>query len=479
MREHLSKIRVNDVAAQAVEINKLGLSASKWISLLLLVVRIGVNVLAVLSNFRNQVINNEDEGSDRETEWISTSRDISVWSELGIMAFLVFVGLVLLVDLIYSLTRLTSSLRNHGSSSSDDERDQAAAKTVGGVVVAQGDVLSGQDETDWKDRAGEAAKFYVRVLLAVASFSLLQFIPSLQKLKDLPSRARTISRYVARKVSSDHNPLVRERRWSELSFGEALVLFIGFGILQTFLFALGVAALFVKLSQVQFIVETSLVDWSTAEFVSFIGFLNNLASITNIPEERASGALRVIFAGTDGRLDNLEWRALETWRNFFSYRVLVSHNLFYGIAILTQSSSRDLQSVLIAEKESEPIDLTSIKQVNAFDQAARINVFGRGSNAFAQKKSVDQDSEDYTYATADYAYEGDDAGDGDDADDGEGEDDEADEADEADEEYEEYDEDEDEDEDEEGDDDEDEEGDDDEDSNPKSKTKKGKSNVFN
>ncbi|KNC55421.1 uncharacterized protein AMSG_11083 [Thecamonas trahens ATCC 50062] len=367
MREHLSRIAINDVATQAVEIRRLKMSASKWISLILLAIRFLLNVSAVISNFYDQVFRNKGTESGAQSSSVSLSRTISVYAELGIMSALFVAFIVLVVDLVYSLFKVADQ-------AAESESEDARFEALGGVEVVAGKVV--QEKADFKDRAGSAAKNLVTTTSLIASMSLLQFMPSLQKLKDLPRQARAVSRYVAKKLRrGEPNPLVRRRRWTELSTVEATVLFMLFGFLQAILFIIALAALFVKLSQLQFTVEREVIDWSFSQILAYAGFLNNVASIVNVPHERLIGVLRVVFAGADGRLDNIEWNSLETFRSFFAYRVIMTHNLWYGFMLLTQLSARDLQTVLIAERETEVVDESKVEELNAFEAGQRINVF--------------------------------------------------------------------------------------------------------
>lgn len=118
-----------------------------------------------------------------------------------------------------------------------------------------------------------------------------------------------------------------------------------------------VAAFVLKLSQIAFVADKPLRQFSIPQWFTLMGFLNNMVSLHE-PKEIAKNALYTfIFAGADSNWQSDELQLLHNFETILYWHI-VSGSYSRGILIILALTPKDLQRLLV-----EDVDVTSRKDV--------------------------------------------------------------------------------------------------------------------
>jgi len=128
-------------------------------------------------------------------------------------------------------------------------------------------------------------------------------------------------------------------------------------IIIDFVFVLfSVLSFFLKLSQVAFVGEVDVVDFTIVQWVAFFGFLNNMISLYNPSTISSDAVMKFVFAGSDAKFTSDEHRIMTETTECIYYRLGFRNGAISGIAKILTLTTDDMQYILLA-----PVDLKGYK----------------------------------------------------------------------------------------------------------------------
>jgi len=135
-------------------------------------------------------------------------------------------------------------------------------------------------------------------------------------------------------------------------------------VLETAFVIFSVISFFLKLSQVAFVGEKDYRTFTTAEWIAFFGFLNNMISLYNPSTISSDAVMKFVFAGSDAKFTSTEHRIMIETTECIYYRLGVKDGPFAGIAKILTLTTDDMQYILLT-----PVDLQGYKAVEVDDDA--------------------------------------------------------------------------------------------------------------
>jgi hypothetical protein len=190
---------------------------------------------------------------------------------------------------------------------------------------------------------GEQMGRIASMILTIGSFSIVKRISGL---KSLPL---TVINHWSLKYSEHSN-------WV------GLLLSLGSIVIDIAFVLFSVLSFFLKLSQVAFVGEVAVENFTTPQWVAFFGFLNNMISLYNPSTSSSEAVMKFVFAGSDAKFTSTEHRIMIETQECIYYRLGVKDGAISGIAKILTLSTDDMQYILLT-----PVDLKGYKAVEVAD----------------------------------------------------------------------------------------------------------------
>jgi hypothetical protein len=203
---------------------------------------------------------------------------------------------------------------------------------------ARADIVSGPNSLRWRWVA-----LGFDWLEQIPSVSALKILP---QVKSLPNDAISKYKLKKKKLTEDDGLYSLSDRVQAISY--LLLLFVQIVLVTTG----GIFALHLKMESLAFLSHQPIGLWGRAQWLPFIGFVNQIAGIVPFGQVRKHTIMFFIFTGEDAEMSPKEHTAMEEFnamlcKHIFKY----CGNTLAFVILLGGVSSIDLQKILITESK--------------------------------------------------------------------------------------------------------------------------------